>query len=138
MSPSAGLEAICAAIPSFFTGWAVQVGRIQSEPDKVVAFRDIAGRDPEAVVPVDYPSVQVIVRGSGSVGSYEETFAMAKKVRDALHVIPTAPTAFPELTSCLQKGGIIPLGNDDQDRPTFSINFWLILTLDGTGTYRNL
>lgn len=126
-SPAMGIAEILRAFtPSLFTGWTLRIGRLVPAPDKVVAILDTGGVGAEPGMNIDYPTVQVLIRGDKSDSGYKDSYAKAAAVRDALLGIPSGPTVYPELTSCTQRGHITSMGYDDKDRPLWSLNFALI------------
>src|SRR5690349_13147824 len=133
MSPAEGLEAILAAagIIGGATGWEGRLGGLGTD-GKQIAFIDSGGRPGEVKVAIDYPTVQLLVRGSKAAGGYSEAHAKAKAAYEALIGIPTPNGTWSELVSCTARGYINWLGRDDQDRPQFSLNFQLIIAIPAT------
>lgn len=133
-APSKGcLEVIKAAGGIIVSPWIAVYGKLSPTPDRQIVFRDVGGRDAEVGLAIDYPSVQILVRGKDGTGGYEEGYAKMVAVRDALLAIPSAPVAYPELTSVTQIGHIQGLGSDDKDRPMWSLNLQLILSFTTSG-----
>src|SRR6202042_992901 len=95
------------------------------------------GKDPEIAVAVDYPTVQLICRGAAASGQYAQARGVLVAAKEALLGIPSAPTAWPELTLCSVRGDIQDLGYDSSNRPMFSLNLQLIVSYDQSG-YRTL
>lgn len=129
MSPAEGIHAIlsAASIIEGASGWAGKIGNL-TEADLTVSILDRPGKQPEAVNGTDYPGIQVMVRGGRAADAYSTAYAKAREIYNALHVIPQNPAPYAELTSCLARTDIAPLGNDKNDRPMFSLNFDLIVT----------
>lgn len=132
MSPAEGLHTLVeGAVLGALTDFALRIGRLTDgagSSHREIVFIDHPGSPPETIVGVDYPSVQVIVRGAKSLVGYQESYLAIKAVTNFLHLLDTTtpPISYPELVSCLASTGIAPLGNDAQDRPQFSVNFRLI------------
>lgn len=107
------------------TGWTRYVGNLPGSPDKVAAFIDSGGLNPWPHLLLDFPSVQVLVRGPKD--SYGVAYAKAREIRDALlgidsqDVVVDAETH--RLVSVTMMGDIASIGNDSVDRPLLSINF---------------
>lgn len=135
-SPAEGLKAIAttAGLIGGITGWTGNVGGLStSTTAKEVSFLDSGGRAGEVKVAIDYPTVQVLVRGSKAAGGYSEAYQKAQAVYDALVGITTPNGIWARLVSCVPRGFINWLGRDDQDRPQFSLNFQLITTPESQG-----
>lgn len=132
MSPAEGLHTLvnAATLPAL-ASFALRIGRLTDgagSSHRELVFIDHPGSPPETIVGVDYPSVQIMVRGAKSMVGYQEAYLAIKTVTNFLHLLDTTipPILYPELVSCLASTGIAPLGNDAQDRPQFSTNFRLI------------
>jgi hypothetical protein len=124
-TPAKGIKDILDNAGVDTTGWALTVGRLLDK-DRQIAVLDSGGLNPEVKMSIDYPSIQINVLGSKGPDGYPEAYAKAKAIRDAIQAIPSAPAQFPELTSCVQRGGINFLGYNENDRPRFTTNFQLI------------
>lgn len=138
--PASGLQALvddASVMPDGF--WATHVGGFaESAPtagqaDKQVVFKNMGGQPPYPNIAIDFPTVQILIRGSAATGGYSEGYTVALKVRDALLGIPSSPTDYPELVSCRQQGHIQELGRDDRNRPCWSLNLSLILAYESVG-----
>lgn len=133
-SPADGLLAILEGIAGFLDGWEAHVGRFNTSPNKQIVLRNTGGRSGEVKVAIDYPSVQVLIKGAPK--GYAEAWSKLKDIRDALVAIPTPTADYPALTSCVAMGDINDLEYDDSDRPQFSQNFQLITSYAVSG-YRD-
>ena len=134
-TPAEGLKAICAAVTGLFggsTGWVATVGGF-STTGKEISFLDSGGRSSEVKVAIDYPNVQVMIRGTKAAGGYSEAYQKAKEVHAALVGIETPNASWTYLTSCVARGDIIWLGRDDEARPRFSLNLQLITQPENIG-----
>lgn len=128
-SPGDGIRDILSAVPGFVAdGWVVIVGVLPPEPDKVIAIRHSPGRGGEPSIAMDYPAVQLIARGPAGQGGYNETYQKLWAARQALVGIPSAPIAWPELTSCTLRGNILDLDYDENNRPMLAQNLNLIVS----------
>jgi hypothetical protein len=107
------------------SGWTRYIGNLPGSPDKVAAFMDSGGLNPWPHVLLDFPSVQVVVRGPKD--SYGDAYAKARQIRDALLGLPSqdivSEAATHRLVSVTMAGDIASIGNDTVDRPLLSINF---------------
>lgn len=139
MSPADGIRAILEdlGICGGTSGWGSRTGALHSSMDQCVAVLDSGGRGSEVKIAIDYPTVQVLVRASKNAGGYTAGYDKTRECFVALQAIDQNPAQFVTLTSCVVRGGIIPLGRDDSDRPVFSLNFNLIVTIPGTEGYRD-
>ena len=138
VSPAVGIMTILQGVSggSLVSGWGQQISNFITEPDKQLVIRDTGGLPSELAVAVDYPSVQVLIRGKATAGGYTEAYAFAIAVRNALVGIPSRPALWTKLTSVTPRGHIQDLGKDDQARPVFSFNLQLILSFTTSG-YRD-
>lgn len=134
-SPAYGLkQVLAAASPAVISStWPVFIGNMPSDPDRCMSIRDYGGLTAEVGLAVDYPKVQVKLRGSRGATSYPETYDQAKKVFDALVGIPSRPVAWPNLVSVVPVGHIVPIGRDQSDRELITVNFQLIVAFDTAG-----
>ena len=133
LSPAKGIvDVIAAAVPDITTGWDFSVGGWTETPDAQITVIDRGGLTAEPNVAVDYPSVQILGRGSSAPGGYEALYAEMVKVRNVLLGI-SKPTAWPQLTQVNQVGHIAQVGKDDKGRPQLSLNLRLILSFDSSG-----
>lgn len=107
------------------SGWKRYIGNLPGSPDKVAAFMDSGGMNPHPSLLLDFPSVQVLVRGPKD--SYGEAYAKARVIRDALLGITSqdvvSEAATHRLVSVTLVGDLNSIGNDTVDRPMISINF---------------
>lgn len=134
MSPAEGISAIleAAGLCGGVTGWASYVGQLGALDQAVCCF-DHAGRGGEVKVAIDYPAVQIIVRGTKAQGGYSDAYAKAQEVFAALQGIDQNPTAYTNLVSCVARGQPTGMGRDENDRPMISLNFNLITNPDDDG-----
>ena len=109
------------------TIWSGYVGGF-GEQDVAVCCFDLPGRKPEVAMAIDYPGLQVIVRGSRDGSSYGICYDQAVKLFNLLQTIPQHPSAYPDLVSCTARTSPAHLGKDENSRHMFSLNFDLITT----------
>lgn len=126
-SPAEGLKDILvdAGVVAGATGWTWKVGGLGSGENEI-AIIDSGGRGGEVKVAIDYPSVQILVKGAKEAGGYTAAFTKAREVYDALQGIDNPNGVWDELVSCVAVNQPAWLGRDDADRPQFSLNFRLI------------
>lgn len=136
MDAEDGLEAILlAAGIDNSSEWLISISRFRDQ-DKGIMISENGGLAPEVKIPIDYPTVQILVRGGK--GGYAAAKAKAREIFNLLHAIDSAPAEYPELTSCRAKHQPIFVGYDrETERPIFSLNFNIIATVPTT-TNRDL
>lgn len=107
------------------TGWRLGIGKLLDQPNTQVVAYDVPGQNPDPAWLLDYPVVQVMVRG-GEDG-YRDAFQKIRDVYDVLLGID------PQTVNGDRWDGITVLstpshiGYDDKNRPLFSANFRIIL-----------
>lgn len=106
--------------------WAIFISSAPDKPDPLIAIFDTGGATPNPKWLVDYPTVQVQVRGAQ--GGYQALYAKAKAVKDALLGYPSTDfnSLGYRLVSVTMNGDIASLGNDETYRTTLVLNFQLI------------
>jgi hypothetical protein len=107
------------------SGWQIEVGQMPDKPDKVIMIMDTGGRTPNPKWLVDFPSLQIMVRGP--INSYTATFREAKAVKDLLLGITSQDILLDRWVSVTQNGDLGCIGRDANMRPLFSVNFALII-----------
>lgn len=125
--PPEGILALLKAVPSFATGWQIATGRLIDTPDKQLVITTTGGIGAEPVVAQDYPSIQIMVRGSKGSGGAQAAYLKALEARNALLSIPSRPIQYPNLSSITAIGHIQDLGRNDRDEPIWSFNLQLIV-----------
>lgn len=132
-SPAWKCMKLCEGAGILADGWAVFVGDLPATPDKAIMFRDSGGSRGEVNVAIDYPSVQVLVRGPSGGDSYGQAYDKARDVQRILVGIPDGGTTFPELDSITAIGHVTPVGKSERDRHVMSANFRLIVSYESDG-----
>ena len=124
-SPAVGIKDLLeAAFVGTFAagaGWALAVGAPMTSPDTCITCVDGPGQSPYANLALNFPSVQVLVRGNPGdyVGAHD-------KGRDAIDAVLGA--GYQSVNGDLwggitQMGDLAFLGYDEKNRPIFSANF---------------
>jgi len=117
------------------TGWGIFIGPLPSNNDTVIVVNQApAGMDPYPHLLIDFPNIQVLVRGKA--GGYQAARDKCGEVADALNGLTDTTVNSDVWQSVRQIGNIGFLGIDDNKRPLFSLNFTAIV-LPASGTYRN-
>lgn len=124
-------------VAASITDWALAIGRMTDGPDKQLVALDTGGKAGEVAVAIDYPTVQLLIRGGVGADQYGPTFRKLKEARAALVAIPARPIQFPELAGITAIGDVVFLKYDEKERPLFSCNLQLTLWYDTSG-YRVL
>lgn len=114
----------------------VNVGQFPVSPDESIVINQSGGRSPYPHLAINFPSVQIMVRGRKS--GYVVARHQMGEVCDIL--LGIGPTLLNSDTyqSCNQMGDVISLGQDDNSRPVFSANFWFIVLPSSLGNRRAL
>lgn len=135
LSPPEGFENILVAANQVngATGWPLYIGTFPSSVDQAVLIIEGGGRQPEVAIAIDYPALQILVRGKKN--SYAAARLKAQEIFEVLQALPTGPTPlaeYPELTSVVARTAVTWVGFDE-DRPVFSLNFNLIVCYETQG-----
>ena len=126
--PSEGIKDLLVRMGySFGTGdpWSIYIGKQPDKPDYCVTIYDESGGIPSPLWLLDYPSVQVRVRGD--TNQYQAT---ALKARDIKSIILGQPSQYLNGDRWVQfnmAGDIGFMGYDKNERPEFVVNFDLII-----------
>lgn len=106
--------------------WPVKLGRLMTSPDAQVAIVDTPGRAPNPKWLLDEPSLMVLIRGN--IDGYAEAWAKGKAIKDKiLGMDPVNLTTGDRWNGVLALSDLAFLAYDANSRPTFSINFRLII-----------
>lgn len=133
-SPAKGLQNILLAVPALVAqDWKILIGRLVDAPDKQVVIMNSGGLAGESNIAIDYPRIQIIVRGPKGSGGQEEAWSRLDMIKQVLVGIPSAPALMPTLTSCVPVGEITYAGYDDSGRPLYTQNLQLIVSYDSSG-----
>lgn len=115
------------------TDWSISVGKMAEKPDRCITAYDSGGKSPNPAWLVDYPTVQIKVRGSEN--DYVAAVDKTTEVKDALLGIMSQTIGSDIYVSISMIGDRNFLGYDENGRPMFSLNFQLIIN-PSTGTHR--
>jgi len=121
---SEGAKSLLAAHVAI-SGWKLEVGIMPDKPDKIIVLTDAMGRTPNPKWLLDFPNLQVVVRGP--VNGYMNTFREAKAVKDLLLGVTSQDILLDRWVSVTQSGDLGFIGRDENMRPNFSVNFALII-----------
>lgn len=118
------------------SGWQIEIGVMPNSPNQVIMITDYGGLAPNPKWLLDFPHVQVLVRGDPS--GYLDTWREAKSVKDILLGIDSQDINGDRLVSVTQSGDLGFIGRDESMRPMFSVNFALIIEPQSVGDSNRL
>lgn len=108
------------------SGWVSEIGAFPDDPDEVIMISDTGGVDPNPKYQLDFPTVQVMVRGK--VSGYLDTWREGKAVKDILLGIAAQVINLDRWDGITMNGdGPAFIGRDESMRPLFTLNFAIIL-----------
>lgn len=114
----------------------LNVGEFPVTPDQSVLINQSGGRSPYPHLAINFPSVQIMVRGKKS--GYVVARTMMAEICDVMLGIGPITLNGDTYQSCNQMGDVISLGQDENSRPIFSANFWFIVLPSSLGNRRAL
>jgi len=115
------------------SGWGIYISREPETPDTVVTIYDTGGDPPSPKFLLDFPTVQVRIRGARQ--DYKNAFVKAQSVKDALLGVGQTTVNGTLYVGITQIGDINFIAYDDSERPIFTTN-WQIIREPTTGTHR--
>ena len=119
------------------SGWQTEIGAMPANPDKIIMITDTGGRTPNPKWLLDYPTVQVMIRGI--VSGYLVTAREGKAVKDLILGIDAFTTSEGDRwVSATMNGDLGFIGRDEEMRPMFSVNFALIIEPQVVGNSNRL
>jgi hypothetical protein len=99
----------------------LHISEMPSTPDACISVHDSGGPPPSALFTLERPTVQVRVRAEK--GHYEAGHATAAAIRDLLNGMHGFTLNGSRYISIFATSDVIPLGNDQNRRPEFTVNF---------------
>ncbi len=108
--------------------WGIHVSFLPPEPSRVIAIFDTGGtgEGPNPKWLLDYRTIQVLVRGG--VNDYVAAYTIAQAVKDALlGMTAQVVESGDRWDGVTGVGDIMFLARDDNQNPTLSINFRIII-----------
>ncbi len=116
---------LAATFPGDKLSYIIYYGKLPSNPDRCIVLYDAGGLAPNPRWLLDYPSVQMRVRGGPN--DQRDAYAMAVKARNAILGIESfdAPNG-DRIVHVNGIGDVALTGWDDEKRPEFTTNFRLI------------
>ncbi len=108
------------------SGWQTEIGAMPKEPADVIMISDTGGLDPNPKWLLDFPTIQIMVRGI--VNGYLVTAREAKAVKDLILGITSFTTSEGDRwVSATMNGDLGFIGRDENARPLFTMNIALII-----------
>lgn len=134
-SPAVGVKdlLVAAAVGTFASasGWSISIGRLPTSPDTSIACVDTGGASPFPHLAVNFPSVQVLIRGNA--GDYIGAHDKGRAVIDALLGAGYQTLNTDKWEGITQIGDLAFIGYDEKNRPMFSANFSINIEPASTG-----
>ncbi len=113
------------------SGWQIEIGAMPDSPDEIIMISDTGGLPPNPKWLIDYPSIQLLVRGK--VSGYIATFREAKTLKDLLLGITSQDVNGDRWVAVNMNGDLRFIGRDEEQRPLFSANYALIIHPQSVG-----
>ena len=107
------------------SGWEIEVGTLPKSPDRVIMISDTGGLEANPKWLLDFPSVQVMVRGG--VNDYLASFREIKAVKDIMLGLGSKLINLDQWVSVTLGSDVTHIGRDENSRPLFTVNFRLII-----------
>ncbi len=128
-SPAEGIKdlLVAASLGTFGAtdGWSIRIGDLFDSPDTLVVIKESGGQPPNPAWLIDFPSVQIIIRGNEK--GYQAARTQARKVKDELLGLPSQDLNGDRWVAINMISDIADIGRDEKKRPMWSINFGLII-----------
>lgn len=119
------LETAGVGVFAALSGWSIAISKEPQQPDTVVTVYNTGGPPPNPRYLLDFPNVQVRVRGGK--GGYEAAQAKAQACKDALLGIPSQVLNGDNWNGITMQSDVMLIGYDETNRPIFTMNFSLII-----------
>lgn len=97
------------------------VSKEPTKPDACVTIYDTSGMPPEAWFELDYPGIQVRIRGA--VNGYIVAMAKAYSIKNALHGVYNTTQGGARYISIIATGEPECIGYDENERAIIVLNF---------------
>lgn len=107
------------------SGWGIYVSKEPSTPSTTITLFNTSGRPPNPKWLLDYPSLNIRIRGAK--GGYVNAEDKAKEVKDVLLGLDSQDINGDRWVSVTMPGDLAFIGYDENERPMFSLNFRLII-----------
>lgn len=107
------------------SGWGIFVSKEPTSPDTTVTVYNTGGLAPNPKWLLDFPSIQVRVRGAAN--GFVAARQKAQDAKDALLGIPSQDVGPDRLVAINGISDVADIGYDEKERPLFTVNFSLII-----------
>lgn len=128
-APSVGIKDLLVAagdgVFAATTGWSIHIGKEPTTPHTTITIYDSGGLTPNPAWLLDFPSIQVRIRGAP--GDYIGAQQKIVDCKNTLLGLPSQDLNSDRWVSVRQIGDINLIGYDDSNRPMFTMNFSLII-----------
>lgn len=128
-APTVGIKDLLVAagngVHNASSGWSIHIGREPTKPHSTITIYDSGGETPNPAWLLDFPSVQVRVRGDP--GGYVAAQQKMTDCKNTLLGLPSQDLNGDRWVSVRQIGGINLIGYDESNRPMFTMNISLII-----------
>jgi hypothetical protein len=103
------------------TGWSIFESREPVSPDSTITVYDSGGLASNPAWILDFPSIQIRVRGD--IGRYDLAYTKCQEIKDLLLGLPKQVINTTEYIGVWALGDITSLGYDDNKRPILVQNW---------------
>lgn len=107
------------------SGWGIFIGKIPQKPETAIAVITTGGETSNPKYLLDYPSIQVLIRGAKN--GYSAAYTKALAIKNTLLGLSSQTVNGDLWVQVNMIGDIASLGFDENDCPMFSANFALII-----------
>ncbi len=107
------------------SGWSIHISKLPSKPDTAVSVVRTGGPPGNPRWLLDFPTVQVMVRGAAN--GYQAAESKVQAVKDTLLGLPSQDIGGDRWVAVNMLGDPVFLGYDENNRPKWSLNFPLII-----------
>jgi hypothetical protein len=105
--------------------WRISTGRQPDSPDTSITVYDTGGQPDHPVLRLNYPSIQIRVRGNKD--AYPTAFSKINDVKELLLGLPSQDINGDRWTAVNMIGGVMGAGYDAVSRPEFTVSFRCIV-----------
>ncbi len=118
---------VAASIGTFeaTTGWGIFIGKEPMRPDTSITITQFGGLPPDPKFLLDYPAIQVLVRGAK--GDYKNARLKTKDIKDVLLGCDSQDVNDDRWVSVTMESEPVFIGYDENERPGFVLNFNMIV-----------
>lgn len=111
--------------------WQIVIGQTTELTNTLIVINETGGKQSNPAWAIDYPSIQVKVRGN--VNGYQAAREKIRDIKNALLGLPSQDLNGDRWTAINAIGDITSMGVDQNNRPSFVMNFALIVEPSNAG-----